>query len=104
MGTPKTIHTNANEKREKLRRVATLVMKKMESEINNMLADRSINGWDDITRENVINKRKELRTLVEKATVGATPKLEAKICLLACQISYLHDENLRKDVEAGWNL
>jgi len=102
MTQPKTTHTKSNEKKEKLRRIIGAVMKNMEGVFNDMLSKGELENWDEVTRENLVKKRKELRALIEKATVGRTPKLESKICLLACQSAYLHDGVLRKDVEDGW--
>ena len=102
MGRPVTTHTKMNTHREKIRRLAKLMADKMEGEINTMAAENRLEGWDAPTPENLVAKRKELRSLVNKATVGRTPNLETKVCLLTAQIAYLHNESIRSEVEKGY--
>ena len=99
MGRPVTTHTESNKHREKIRRLVSTILVKMEDQVNTMVAEGELNTWDVVTPENLVAKRSELRKLVERATVGREPNLEVKVVFLAVQIAYLHDANIRQAVD-----
>jgi len=97
---PKTIHSNVAKHREKIRRLMVAFQDKQKAVLNQMFHDNKLNDWENF--KNLAPMRSDLRKLVERATVGKEPGLEAEICLKSCMIAYIHDEELRRQVEAQW--